>query len=147
MSRIGKLPIFLANITNDFTADMELASFLVGHHALRGGDDGDTEAVHHSREVFTISIPSQARTRDAVDGRDGRQLGHRMVFQGDLDHILRFLLAFFELVVEDVAFLEEDLRDGFFHVRGGDFYDSMLGTLRIADASQIICYRVCIHLS
>ena len=47
--------------------------------------------------------------------------------------------------VEDVSFVEQNSGHLLLHIRSWNLHDFVTGHLRIADASQVICYRISIH--
>src|SRR5687768_3894027 len=51
----------------NFTADAVGARLAVGHHAARGREDGDAEAVHDARDVVAAAVHAQARLRHALE--------------------------------------------------------------------------------
>src|SRR6185369_5257327 len=116
----------------DFAADTRLARAAVGHHAPRGRHDGDTEPVHHARDVVAAAIDAQPRARDALDLLDHGLAG--VVLEADLDHGMAVLVADREVL--DVALVLQDLGDGALHLRGGHEHADLLRRLRVADAGQ-----------
>src|SRR4051812_19534893 len=59
----------------DFAADAGLAGAAVRHHALRRGEDGHAETVHHARNVVAALVDAKAGARDALDLLDHRLAG------------------------------------------------------------------------
>src|SRR5262245_65991726 len=50
----------------DLAADAGRARLAVGHHAVRGRQDRDPEAVHDPRDVVAALVDAQARPRHAL---------------------------------------------------------------------------------
>src|SRR5215207_1494651 len=65
----------LRHVAEHFAADAGLARLAVGHDALRRGDDGHAEAVHHVRDVVAALVDAQARTAHALDVLDDGTAG------------------------------------------------------------------------
>ena len=62
----------------DFAADMLLASLLVGHDALGGGDDGNAETLEHAGELVGTGVNAEtglAHAAQALDGACSRGAG------------------------------------------------------------------------
>src|SRR5712671_45115 len=55
-------------------AQVLLARLAVDHHAVRGGEDRDAQAVHHRRDVAVRDVAAQARLGLPLDLADGRAL-------------------------------------------------------------------------
>src|SRR5690606_2212139 len=62
----------LGHEAQDLAADALLARLRVGHDALRGGDDGDAEAVEDLRQLGFATVLAQARARNALHALDDR---------------------------------------------------------------------------
>src|SRR3569623_143283 len=60
----------LRDVTQDFATVTRRARRAVGHHPLRGGDDGDTETALHLRQLVFALVYPQARRAPALDVRD-----------------------------------------------------------------------------
>ena len=54
----------------DFTADIQLASLLVGHNALRCGNDGNTQATQYLRQLLSTCVYTQTRLGNALQAGD-----------------------------------------------------------------------------
>src|ERR1700720_3672441 len=77
-SLIGLLPMrdmFCSPSRDDaqhFAADAGGARLAIGHDAVRGRDDGNSQSVHHPRDVILAFVDAQARLRHALDFFDHR---------------------------------------------------------------------------
>src|SRR6185312_8390225 len=58
------------DLAEDFAANALVPGFLVGHHALRRGDDGDAEAIADLRDIFGRHVVALAGTRHAAHAGD-----------------------------------------------------------------------------
>jgi hypothetical protein len=81
------------------------ARFAISHHALGGGDNGHTQAVHDLRNVVAALVHTQARTADALDALDDRTTS--VVLQGNLQ--LRLAIFTFTSKFVDVTLILQDL--------------------------------------
>src|ERR1017187_8468172 len=79
-SGIGFLPILdicqnldLPHAAEDLAADVLLMRVPPGHDTARGGQDVDSEAAQHSRNVGLAHIHAAAGTRNALDRGDDRR--------------------------------------------------------------------------
>src|SRR5216683_1320525 len=72
-SLIGLLPMrdmFCSPSRDDaqhFAADAGGACLAIGHDAVRGRDDGDSQPVHDPRDIVLALLDAQARLRHALD--------------------------------------------------------------------------------
>src|ERR1700682_1893500 len=143
-SLIGLLPMrdmFFSPSRDDaqhFTADAGGACLAIGHDAVRGRDDGDSQSVHHSRDVVLALVDAQARLRHALDFFDHRPA--RVVLQRDLQ--LRFGLVAHYGETFDVALILEHLGNRQFDLGRGHLRRGLFRELRIADARQHIGDRI-----
>src|SRR6266404_833278 len=77
-SLIGLLPMrdmFFSPSRDDaqhFTTDAGGARLAIGHDAVRGRDNGDSQPVHDPRDIVLALIDAQARLRHALDFFDHR---------------------------------------------------------------------------
>src|SRR5437762_8373269 len=71
----------LRHDAKDFAADAVGAGLAVGHHAARGRQDGDAQAVHDLRDVVAALVDAQARLRNALEALDHGLAG--VVLQAD----------------------------------------------------------------
>src|SRR4051812_20737986 len=95
----------LGDVAEDFAADAGRARLAVGHHALRGGHDGDAQAVLHLRDRVAALVDAQAGAAHALDALDHRTPG--VVLQRDFEFALVAVLLDLEAV--DVALVLQDL--------------------------------------
>src|SRR3982751_2728967 len=116
----------------DFAAHAGLARATVGHHAPGGGNDRDSQPVHHARDVVAALVDAKTGARDALDLLDHRLAG--VVLEADLDHGLAFGASHREVL--DVALVLQDLGDGLLHLRCRHEHAHLLRRLRVADAGQ-----------
>src|SRR5450755_2961324 len=141
---IGLLPMrdmFFSPSRDDaqhFAADAGGARLAIGHNPVRRRDDGDTQSVHHARDIVLALVNAQTRLRYALDFFDHRPAG--VVLQRDLQLRLGFVAHDGETF--DVALVLEHFGDrqldfGCGHLRRGLFRE-----LRIADARQHIGDRI-----
>ena len=85
----------------------------------------------------------KTRTRDAVKVADGAGMILRVILQSYLYHTVLRLVAFDELVVEDITLLEEDAGYLFLDLRRRNLYHAVACHDGIANPAQIICYGIC----
>src|SRR6185312_238070 len=77
-SLIGLLPIrdiawlLSGNDAKHFAADAGRARLAIGHHTVRRRYDGDSQPVHHARNVVLALVDAQAGLRHALDLLDHR---------------------------------------------------------------------------
>jgi hypothetical protein len=132
-----------AKLAERFAADAATLSLGTGEHALRGGDDGQTEATEHLRELFLAAVNATARARDALDAmNDGlavpgvleidAQAALRLPFLGGND----FVVADETLGLEDLGDLDLQLR-----ARHLDAFVTRLNS--VADSGQHIRDGIC----
>src|SRR5690606_19187126 len=76
-------PAPLGHEAQDLAADALLARLRIGHDALRGGNDGDAEAVEDLRQLGLATVLAQARARHALHALDDRAA--LVVLQLDLE--------------------------------------------------------------
>ena len=100
----------------NFTADVQLASLLVGHDASGSGNDGNTKAAEYLRQLLCASVYTQARLGHTLDAGDSL-LAVINVLQCDADNALG--VALYNLERLDVAFVEQDLGNSFFILDAG----------------------------
>ena len=72
--------------------------------------DGDAESVQYAGHIFVTGVTAKTRARHALEVFDCIDLVDGVILEGDLDDA-GGIFAFLELVVEDVALVEEDLGD------------------------------------
>src|SRR4249920_742727 len=84
----------------DFATDTGGARLAIGHDAMRRRDDGDTQPVHHARDVVLALVYPQPRFRHAFDLFDHRPA--RVVLERDVQHRLDAFADYGEAI--DVAF-------------------------------------------
>ena len=87
-------------------------------------------------------INSVTGTADTLEALDGVHAVYGVILEGDFDCARRGL-TFNELVVEDVALLEENLGDLLLEVGGRNLDHTVLGLDGIPQSCQIICYWIC----
>ncbi len=67
---------------------MSLAGLLVGHDALRSGNDGNTQALQDMGQLVSAGINAQAGLRDAAQAGNDLFLAGLSVLQGNADDTL-----------------------------------------------------------
>src|ERR1700748_3689160 len=130
--------ISLGDVAKNFGADAGGARLAVGHHALRGRDDRDAQAVHDRRDRVTAAIDAQAGTAHALDALDDGTTC--VVLQRDLEFGLDAFALDRERVA--VAFVLEDLGDCDLELRRRHADHRLLTALRVADAGQHVGDRI-----
>src|SRR5207248_4870395 len=97
----------LVHGADNFAADAAPARLVAGHHALRGGDDRDAEAVLDAGQLVLAAVDAQAGLAHPLDLADRRAL---VVGVLQPDRQRRIGLAFLpgDLDAVDVAFLVQD---------------------------------------
>src|SRR5690606_7674935 len=124
----------LGHEAQDFTADALLACLRIGHDALRGGDDGDAQAIEDLRQRVLAAILAQARARHALQALDHRAAF--VVLQLDLELGLGAVLG--HARTADVAFVLQHLGDGHLGPGGRHLHRRLADRRRIPDAGQHI---------
>src|SRR5690554_692952 len=124
----------LGHEAQDLAADAVLACLRVGHDALRGGNDGDAEAVEDLRQFGLAAVVAQARARNALHALDDRAAF--VVLQLDLELGLGAVLG--DARAGDVALVLHDLGDGHLGLRGRHLHRRLADGRRIAHAGQHI---------
>ena len=114
---------------------MLLASLLVGHDALGGGDDGNAETLEHAGELVSARINAEAGLAHAAQALDGLLFAGE-ILEGDADDALGTVVDHLEVL--DVALVEKDLGDGLLHLGRRNVDGLMLGASGVADAGQHI---------
>src|SRR5436190_12488821 len=132
----------LSDDAEHFAAETVGARLAIGHHAARGRQDRDAQAVHHARDVVASHVDAQARLRDALDALDHRTAGVVLERNGEL--FLRAGLAAFvaDGEVLDVALVLQHPGDRAFQLRRGHRDFGVADDLRIANARQHVGDRV-----
>src|SRR5690606_31603327 len=123
----------LCHEAQDFTADALLARLRIGHDALRGGNDGNAEAVEDLGQLVLAAVLTQTRPGEALQLLDNRLAF--VVLQLDLE----FVLAIADVGngrAQDVAFVLQDLGDGHLDLGRGHFHRRLADRGRIADADE-----------
>src|SRR5690606_31565911 len=124
----------LGHEAQDFATDALLARLRVGHDALRGGNDGDAEAVEDLRQLGLATVVAQARARHALHALDDRAAF--VVFQLDLELGLGAVLG--HARSGDVALVLQDLGDGHLDLGRRHLHRRLADGRRIAHAGQHI---------
>ena len=122
----------------DFAADVSRASSLVGHNALGGGDDGNTEATEHAGQFICADVNAETGLADTAKAGDDLVLA--IVLQGDVDRALGTIVN--DLIALDVALVQQNLSDALLHVGSRDINGVVLCTVGVADAGQHIRNRI-----
>jgi len=128
----------------NFTTHVQTARFFVGHHPLACGNDADTEAIQDARELAGSCVPPKSGLGVAFDFSDGRTARLGVVTQGNFDVALVAFVV--ELVVQDVPLVEQDFGQLLLHVGSRNLHHLVTGQLRIADAREVIGYRIAMHV-
>src|SRR5688572_16308595 len=71
----------------NLAADAGCARLAIGHHAVRGRQDRDPEAVHDPRDVVASLVDAQSRARHALEALDDRPPG--VILQTDAQFLHR----------------------------------------------------------
>lgn len=130
-------------VAKELTTYIEVAGFFVCHHPFRGGHNHDAQTIDDARNFACSGKLAQAWTADAYEFADDWLFGNRIVLQGYFDKtLLVFRRFFFEGVFENIPLIIQDFRHGFLDARSRNLDDAVPRHLRIADAGEIVCYRV-----
>ena len=113
---------------------MSRASSLVGHNALRGGDDGNAEAAENAGQLVRADVNTQAGLADAAETGDDLVLA--VVLQGDVNNALGTIVN--DLIALDIALIQQDLSNALLHVGGGNVNGVVTGTVGVADTGEHI---------
>src|SRR5690606_4374532 len=124
----------LGHEAQDLAADALLARLRIGHDALRGGNDGDAEAVEDLRQLGLAAVLAQAGARDTLHALDDRAAFE--VLQLDLELGLGTVLG--HARAEDVALVLQDLGDGHLGLGRRHLHRRLADSCRIAHAGQHI---------
>src|SRR6185369_17088900 len=122
----------------NLAADAGRARLAIGHHAVRGRQDRDPEAVHDPRDVVAVLVDAQARARHALDPLDDRPTG--VILQADVQFLHRAVCTHGEIL--DVALVLEHIGNRGLQFRGWHLHFDLPDHLRIADARQHVCNRI-----
>src|SRR5450432_1679460 len=121
-----------------FATDTGSARPAIGHHALRGRDNGDPQPVHHARDVVLALVDPQPGLGHALDLLDDGPAC--VVLQRDLQQRLDALAHDRKTI--DVALVLEYLGDCNLHLGRRHLYRYLLRHLRIANARQHVGDRI-----
>src|SRR6056297_2315462 len=122
-------PAWSPDVTHDLAADVALARLAVGHEAVGGGQDGDTEAAENSGHGAGVAIDPQARRRDATQAHD-RAITVGRVLHLDRQHVADALGGRCGLETLDVALLAEHFGEGDLLLGRGHAHLVVLGGVR-----------------
>ena len=123
----------------DLAANVRSTSSLIGHDALRGGNDCGAQALHDLRHILAVGVDAQAGLGNTAQaGDDG--LAICLILQGDNDGALDGIVL--DLHTLDVALVNQNLADRLLHVRCGDLHRRVFGSASVADASQQVRDRI-----
>src|SRR5208283_783662 len=130
---------FLPRLAQQFAAQAFAARLASGHHAFGRGQDVDTHAAEHARNLGAAHVDAAAGTRYP------RQVGdHGFIIVAVLQIYAQDLVALFfrRLEVRDIALFFEDA--GYLRLQLGSWYIDFLvpGANRIADAREHVCDRI-----
>src|SRR6266545_3845984 len=129
-------------VGDDFAAHATLPGLVAGHYANRGREDGRAHPAHHARDLLVGDVATPARAGDPLQAGDHRRAPirvlepdpDRLAHPGRLDH-----------VVVDVALLGEDPAHLLLETRRRHLDFRVLRGDRVADAGQVVGYRVGHH--
>ncbi|SBP86509.1 conserved hypothetical protein [Thiomonas delicata] len=124
----------LGNIAKDLTANTHLTGLAIGHHALRRGNNGDTQPVEHLWDGVTPAVNSKPGATDTLNALDDRTPG--VILERNLQVRLGSVAQQLEAV--DIALVLQHLRNGSLQLGGRHPDRSLLDKLRISNASQHI---------
>ena len=113
---------------------------LVGHYTFGRGDDSDTQSINHARHFTVTGVLTHTGRRNSLEALDCAHFRGGIVLQGNFDSALGTIVL--KLEVEDIALVEENLRDFLLQVRRRNFYNTMLSLDRVAKAGQKVCYGI-----
>src|SRR6056297_2684389 len=137
-------PAWSPDVTHDLAADVALARLAVGHEAVGGGQDGDTETTEHSGHGVGVAVHPQARRRDATQAHDRAvTIGGVLHLDGqDVPHPLGGRRG---LVPGDVALLLEELSQCDLLLGRGHGHLVVLGRVRVANPGEHVGDRISHH--
>ena len=64
---LSAIEVTLPNESQNFAAYTKLTCFLIGDHALIGGEDCSTETAKNLRQVLLVSVYTQTRFGNSLD--------------------------------------------------------------------------------
>src|SRR5580704_12808629 len=131
----GSLP----DVGEDFSAYALLVRLLVGHQPAGSGDDRDTEAAEHPRQVVLPRIHPQARLRHPLEPGDRALAGRPEL---ERDHEALADLGVLDAPARDVALLLEDLGDIHLDLGVRHGHGVVVCRIGIAQPGQHVCDRV-----
>src|SRR2546421_4497243 len=114
-------------------AEVLLAGLAVDHHAVRGGQDRDSEAVHDRRDIAVRDVAAQARLGLPADLADRRALVRVVLEHHGQDALLAVLLGG---DLADEALLAQHFADALLHLAGRQLDLFEAGALGVADPGQ-----------
>src|SRR5690348_1880043 len=123
----------------DFAANIGVACVVIGHHALRRRQDGDTETIVDARQCLDRHVDSPAWLRHPRNLAD-----HRLAVEIlELDLQLAAAVAVLDAgVAADVAFTLEHLEHTRAQLRAGGRDLRLAAHLRVADAGEHVAERI-----
>ena len=123
------------DLAEDFAADALLPGLFVGHHALRRGKDGDTEAVADPRHLLGGDVGALARARHAAHAGDrAAGAGAAVVAERELEDALLAIVDGGHRL--DEALVAEDLGEPELDVRARALDELLARADPVADARE-----------
>src|SRR5215469_8018992 len=129
----------LPNLAKHLAAQAFLARLSAGHHALRGGENIDTEPAQNARDLGAPHVNTAPGPRDTLHVRNGGFVV-RAVLEVHTNDLVS--LFFRRLVVRDVAFFFQNTGDLELQLRSGNIYLLVPRVNRIANTRQHVCDRI-----
>src|ERR1051325_175463 len=132
----------LPNLAEHFAAHARLRGLIAGEHALRGGDDRQSEAAENLGDLFLAAIDALSGTGDALDAVDDR-LAVSRVLQVDAERGLRLAVFFDDFLVADETLRLEDAGGLAFSLRGRHLDAIVPRRNSVAEAGEHIRDWIC----
>src|SRR5438105_5014053 len=126
----------LPDLAEHFAADAALHGFGAREHALRRGNDRQSQSAEDPRDVLLVAVDAATGTRDALDAVNDR-LSILRILQIDTERRLDLLLD--DFVVADETFALENARDLDLELRRRKLHAIVTRLNPVADSREHIC--------
>src|SRR5260221_746643 len=131
----------LPDLAEDFAADAILHGIMTREHALRGGDDGQSQAAEHPRDLLLVAVDAAPRPRDTLDAVDDGLAVYRILEIDAERRLRRFFIDHGEIADESLAL--EDAGDLHLELRGRKLDTFVVRHDSVPNPGQHVCNRVC----
>ena len=119
---------------------MQLSCFFVSDNTLVGRYDSDPESAKDLRHILAAGIDTKTRLGNSLDSGDDSFVLVLAVLQGDVQILLDTLPG--DLVLLDLSFIDQDIRDSGLHLGNRDIDSIVLCGVCVADSCKHIRDRI-----